>query len=145
MASNKTKHLLVENELKKPKEFDASHFRRTNYFVGDHGIQIYLAFQPMCRYFKKIAGVGNSDYISSWKSKGLSNKKMNSITTSDYSITSKLSHYGSKARVEFNGGCLKQDKVTYNHGTIVNIYIVYEINKNCNISCYPTLENGLFN
>ena len=27
---------------------------------------------------------------------------------------------------------------------IVNIYIVYEINKNYNISSYPTLENSLF-
>ena len=28
--------------------------------------------------------------------------------------------------------------------TIVNIYIVYEINKNYNISGYPALENCLF-
>ena len=39
------------------------------------------------------------------------------------------SHYDTKARVKFSGSCLKQDKVTYNHGTIVNIYIVYEISK----------------
>ena len=32
----------------------------------------------------------------------------------------------------------------YSHGTIVNIYIVYEISKNYNISSYPTLENVLF-
>ena len=32
----------------------------------------------------------------------------------------------------------------FNHGTIVNIYIVYEISKNENISSYPTLENCLF-
>ena len=32
----------------------------------------------------------------------------------------------------------------YNHGTVVNIYIVYEISKNYNISSYPTLENCLF-
>ena len=38
---------------------------------------------------------------------------------------------------------MKQDKVTYNHGTIVNIYIVYEISSYYSISSYPTLENGL--
>ena len=38
--------------------------------------------------------------------------------------------YGTKTRVEFNGSCLNQDKVTYNHGTIVSIYTVYEISKN---------------
>ena len=53
-------------------------------------------------------------------------------------------NYGNKIRVEFNVSCLKQDKITYNHGTIVNIYIVYEISKNCNISSYPTFENCFF-
>ena len=39
---------------------------------------------------------------------------------------------------------MKQDKVTFNHGKIVNMYIVYEINKNIDISDYPTLQNCLF-
>ena len=47
-------------------------------------------------------------------------------------------------KVEFTGSCLRQDKITYAHGKIVNIYIVYEISKNCNISLYATLENCLF-
>ena len=41
--------------------------------------------------------------------------------------------FGTKTKVEFNGSCLKQDKITYDHGKVVNIYIVYEINKNHNI------------
>ena len=51
---------------------------------------------------------------------------------------------GTKTKVEFNGNCLKQDKVTYNHGKIVNIYIVYEISQNYSISSCRTLENCLF-
>ena len=47
-------------------------------------------------------------------------------------------------RVQFNGSCLKQDKITYAQRKIVNTYIVYEVNKNYNISSYPTLENCLF-
>ena len=39
---------------------------------------------------------------------------------------------------------MKAVKVTYNHGKIVNIYIVHEISKNYNISNYPLLENCLF-
>ena len=39
---------------------------------------------------------------------------------------------------------MKQDKVTYTHGKIVNIYIAYDISKNFKISSYPTLENCLF-
>ena len=71
-------------------------------------------------------------------------EKINSIKTSDYGITPKLNYYGTKTRVEFNGSCLKQDKVTFNHGKVVNIYIVYEISKSINIRDYPTLENWLF-
>ena len=37
-----------------------------------------------------------------------------------------------------------EDKARYSHGAIINIYIVYEISKNYNISSYPTLENCLF-
>ena len=49
-----------------------------------------------------------------------------------------------KQEQKFSGSCLKQDKATYYHGKIVNIYIVYEISKNYNISSYPSLENCLF-
>ena len=35
-------------------------------------------------------------------------------------------------------------KGTFNHGKIVNIYIVYEISKKINIRDYQTLENCLF-
>ena len=95
-------------------------------------------------YFKRVAGVGTGNYIYFWKSKGLSDGRINSITAYNYSITPELSYYGSKIRVKFNGSCVKQDKATYSHGTIVNIYIAYEISKNCDISSYPTLENCLF-
>ena len=49
-----------------------------------------------------------------------------------------------KIKLKFNGICLVQDQITYTPQTIVNIYIVYEITKNNNISDYPTLENCLF-
>ena len=39
---------------------------------------------------------------------------------------------------------MKQDKIKYTYGKLVNIYIVYEISKSINISDYPTLENCLF-
>ena len=68
-------------------------------------------------------------------------EKINSIKTPNHSITRNLDYYGAKTRVEFNGSCLKQDSVTFNHGKVVKIYIVYEISKNINISDYLTLEN----
>ena len=106
--------------------------------------QNYLVCQPISRYFKRVAGVGSGNYIYFWKSKGLTDKKINSIVTSNYSITPELSYFGTKIRAEFNRSCLKQDNNIYNHGKIVNIYIVYEISNNFNISSYPTLEHCLF-
>ena len=105
ITSNKSKHLLVENELKKLKTFDSSYFRGKDCFEED-ATQIYLVFQPMNRYFKRISGVGSGNYIYFWKSKDLSDEKINSIIASNYSITPALSYYGSKTRVKFNGSCL---------------------------------------
>ena len=69
----------------------------------------------MYRYFKRIAGVGNGNYIYYWQSKGLPDERINSITTSNYSVTPFLDHHSTKTRVEFNGSCLKQEKITYIH------------------------------
>ena len=44
---NKSKHLLVDNELKKLEKFDVAYFRGKNYFDGSDGTQNYLVFQPM--------------------------------------------------------------------------------------------------
>ena len=143
VTKNKTKHLLVENELKKLHKFDAAYFRGKSHFEED-GTQNYLVFQPIYRYFRRIIGVGSGNYIYFRKFIGFSDERLNSNTASNYKITPELSYNGTKIRLEFNGSCLKQDKVTYNHGKIVNIYIVYEISKNYSISTYPTLENCLF-
>ena len=143
IAANKKKNESIENEFKNLKTSDSSYFRGKSHFEED-GTQNYLVFEPMIGFFKKIAGLGNGSYIYYWESKGLSNKRINCITTSNQSITPNLSQYGNKTRVEFNGSYSKQDKVIYTHGKIVNIYIVYEINKNYNISSYPTLGNCLF-
>ena len=76
--TNKSKHLLVESELKTLKTFDSSYFIGKSNFEED-GTQNYLVFQPMYRSFKIIASVGNGCSIYYWKSKGLSDKRINSI------------------------------------------------------------------
>ena len=107
-------------------------------------MQNYLVFQPIYRYFKRIVGVDNSDCIYYWQSKGLSDERINSIKTSDYGTTPTLSCYGTKTRVEFNGSCLKQDKITYTHGKIEDIYTVYGIFSDLSDYNYLTLQNALF-
>ena len=63
ITTNKSKHLLVENELKKLKTFDSfwSHLEESHFEEDD--TQNYLVFRPIYRYFKMIAGVDNDIYI----------------------------------------------------------------------------------
>ena len=95
----------------------------------------------MYRYFKMIT---NTDYISSWKSKGLSDESIKPTTTSDKSLTRALSYYGTKTRVKFTGNCLKQSKFSYTHRKVVNIYILYELGASSSHVNDPTLNNCLF-
>ena len=88
--------------MKKLITFDSSYFRGKNHLEED-GAQNYLVFQPMYRYFKIIAGVGNSSHIYYWKSKGLSDEGTDCIKTSNYSVIPYLDYYGTKIKVKFNG------------------------------------------
>ena len=91
----------------------------------------------MYRYFQMIT---NTDYILSWKSKGLSDESFKLPTTSDNSLNPKLNFYGTKIRVKCTGSCLKQPKITYNHGKVVNIYIFYELRASSSHFDDPTLK-----
>ena len=95
----------------------------------------------MYRYFKVIT---NTDYISSWKSKGLYDESFKPPTASDNSLNPILDYHGTKIRVKFTGSCLKLPKIMYNHGKVVNIYIVYEFGASSSNFDDPTLENCLF-
>ena len=133
--------MLVENELKKSETLDSVYFRGKSHFEDD-GTQNWLVFQPIHRYFKTVSA--NDSNILSWKSKGLSDESIKPPTTSNKMLNPSLDYVGTKTRVKFNGDCLKQEKITFNHGKIVSIYIVYEIERTVNISSYPRLENCLF-
>ena len=94
------------------------------------------------RYFNTVSNNGSNNLL--WKSKGLFDESINLSSTSNKILNPSLNYVGTKARVEFKGNCLKQGKISFDHVKVVNIYIVYEINKNVNISSHPTLENCLF-
>ena len=53
ITSDKTKHLLVENQLKKLEAFHSIYFRGKSHFE-DNGTQNCLVFQPIQRYFKIV-------------------------------------------------------------------------------------------
>ena len=70
--SNKTKHLLVENELKKLKMFDSI------YFIGKRRwCSKLFIISTSAKIYKRVSGVGSGKYIYYWKSKGLSDKTLN--------------------------------------------------------------------
>ena len=88
--------------------------------------------------------ITNTNYVSSWKSKRLSTESIKLPTISDNCLTPELSYYGTKTRVKFTGSCLKQWKISYTHGKVVNIYIVYELGASSSHNNDPTLKNCLF-
>ena len=95
----------------------------------------------MSKYFKLN---GNTQYILSWKSKGISSESIMPSAVSNNLFNPLLGYSGTKARVKFNRNCLKQSKISYTHGKIVNIYIVYKITATVFGTDSPTLVNCLF-
>ena len=65
-----------------------------SYFIGkiyfdEDGAQNYLIFHSILQYFML-----NNKWITKWKSKGLSNKSLEIISTSDNSLTPPVNYYG---------------------------------------------------
>ena len=143
ITQNKTKHLLVENELNKLKTFDSGYFIGKSH-VEEDGTQNYLVFQPIYRYFKAFFITQSLEHVSERKCKGLSNESFKAISTPDNSLNPTLSYYGTKVRVKFTGDCLKQPKITYTHRKVVNFYIVYELGASISNNSNPTIKNCLF-
>ena len=126
-------------------ERDASYFRGKNYF-DDDDIQNYFVFQRMYKYFKRVVdSINNAVYVHYWQSKGLSDEKINAPGTSSSNNQAPILEYGGVGiRLKFKGDFLRQNKVTYNHGKIVNIYIDYEISSTFTSRSSFTLKNSLF-
>ena len=79
-------------------------FLGNSMFDGEDGFQAYLIFQPIYKYFKFIT---NTNYISSWKSKGLSDESIQPFLTSDNSLTPLLVYYDYNIKLKFNGSILR--------------------------------------
>ena len=83
-------------------------------------------------------------YISPLKSKELSDEIIKPLVTSDNSLTPLINYLDNKIRLKFTGTCLKQPNISYIHGKVVNIYIVYELGAQILISMgSPVMELDL--
>ena len=87
ITSNKIKHLLFENEMKNLKTFDLSYFIGKTHFDEDRA-QNYFIFQSKLEYFTL-----NSNWITKWNSKGLSDESLEVIFTSDNTLTPSVNYY----------------------------------------------------
>ena len=67
----------------------------------------------------------------------MSHESIKPPTADNEILNPSLDFVGTKARVKFEGDCLKQEKITFNHGKIVKIYIVYETERTFNSSSFP--------
>ena len=111
------------------------------FFDGSDGFQAYLIFKPVHKYIKIIA---NTKLISEWKSKGFPDESTKPFPTSDNNLIQLIDYYDYNIRVKFNGSILREPNISYTHGKIVNIYIVYELTGSSSHSDDPTLKNCLF-
>ena len=112
---NKTRHLLIENELKNLKIFDLSYIIEKSYFDEDVA-QNYLVFQQILQrltlsilHYKKEV------------------KSIEVVPKTDNTLTPSVNYYGDKVRLRFTGSILQQKTVTHSHKEVVNLYGVYEI------------------
>ena len=98
----KADHLVVQNELNNLKTFDSSYFIGKSHFEED-GVQNYLVFQPLHKYFEFL-NINNEWYITSSKSKGLSKESIKPPVTSANSLSPLINYYdNNKITAKFTG------------------------------------------
>ena len=145
-SSNSPKVLSYEHKLRPREdtindlERDASYFRSKNFLEGN-----YLAFKPIYKSFKRSIDSNNIVYVHNWQSNGLCDEKITAPRTSTSKDKAPILKYESdRIRLQYKGDLLKQNIAAYNHGPVVNIYIVYEISFTFTSQSCFTLKNYLF-
>ena len=68
---------------------DSNYFHCESHFEDD-GTQNYLVFQPVSRYFKTVA---DTNKVTTWKSKGLSDEGIKSLWTSNNSLDPGINYF----------------------------------------------------
>ena len=101
----------------------------------------------MYEYLKRvIATVNNIStiYVQSWTGEGLSNEQIKSPNTSTNNDQGLILEYDAREiSLKFSADLLKQNRVTYNHGPKVSIFIVYKLNTHT-INTAVALKDCLF-
>ena len=97
-------------------------FNRGLYYYNQ---QSYILFEPKSKSFTE-----NGEGINAWISTGIHNDNNNadlfSVNDSNKNLSTLLNK-NNRLGVTFNGNYMKQNKLGYAHGKIINLDIVYEL------------------
>ena len=126
ITSNKTKHLKVQKKLNSPITKDYNFFLGTVYFTSNDGSQNTFVYQPTLDALELKKDKG-TDYVLSWKSKGVFNSKLKPLYTA-FLHSIKLSEY--RIGTKFDKDLLAIEQNNY-LTKIVNVYIV------CDLDAWP--------
>ena len=127
VTSSKTKHLLVENEKENYKHWiQAFLLVKVTLIMMEH--IFFLIFQPIYKTISAFSGLPYT--VSECESKGLANEKTKPPYTANKSLSPKLVWMSnSKIRWKVTGSCLKQDFATFIPNNVVNLFVVYELDR----------------
>ena len=122
-----------ESRLKQKEDLTTDLKRQTSSFRGQYYYyrQIYLHFEARSGSFNYTKSNGK---INKWLSTGIHNENgiglvgdANLSSNPSKSTLPKLTNDNNRLHVTFEGNYFKQDKIDYFHKSVVNIYIVYEL------------------
>ena len=132
--------MLVETKFKKLEKFDALPILEVKIILM---VTMVLKTSSYFNRFTSILKGQAVKFLHGNQSKCLMKKNSSTTTTSNNKFAADLIYDNARIMVKFNGHFLKKDKVTYNHGPIVNHYVVYRLIPDTKDSSI-TLENCPF-
>ena len=144
---NSSDILAYESRLKQKEDLVNELERKIQYYQGKDyyhtdGLPDFLVFKSTFNNFKRSGAS-----VNSWKSSGIHDED-DAILSAVYNSLNALPRLiitseNFKFKVRFSGNMLKQDKIHYNHGKLVNIYITYKLQIRTNNNLDFAIENAL--
>ena len=114
-------------------------FNRGFYYFNQ---QSYFLFESKSKLFTRNGGA-----IHAWISTGIHNNNNNtdlSSVNNSNNNSPTLLNKNNRLGVTFNGNYMKENKLGYSHGKIVNLYIIYELKNRRVDNPDFIVQNGLF-
>ena len=101
-----------------------------------------MVFSPVSKY---LSSFSKTDNIYSWTSKEISEESIKTPFTSENSFFPKWVDGYQLPKIKVNGNCLKQDRLSFLHRNVVNLYNTYElITQSTDLNTDVRLGNCLF-